>query len=177
MCALCEKPEVCDYPDIYSGYEGALRCLVHNGGQVAWTKVIYVKRFFGLPVGVSPAVASNEDPTNYRYFCPDGSKVPIDATTKPCTWAARPWQGYMTNGQVKNVNGVQKVSHVLHILFLFRGKEVQYATLEEAVFHLVRFQSSFRSGSKLRPPRKTRTSLDRNRMYYFFTLKRKIKPA
>lgn len=108
MCALCEKPDVCDYPDIYSGYEGALRCLAHNGGQVAWTKVIYVKRFFGLPVGVTPAVPTQEDPTNYRYFCPDGTKVPIDATTKPCTWAARPWQGYMTNGQVKNVNGVQK---------------------------------------------------------------------
>ncbi|XP_076759575.1 transferrin 1 [Xylocopa sonorina] len=108
MCALCEKPEVCDYPDIYSGYEGALRCLVHNGGQVAWTKVIYVKRFFGLPVGVSPAVPTTENPADYRYFCPDGSKVPIDATTKPCTWAARPWQGYMTNGGVGDVQAVQK---------------------------------------------------------------------
>ncbi|XP_043272670.1 transferrin [Venturia canescens] len=108
MCALCEKPSVCDYPDIYSGYEGALRCLAHNGGQVAWTKVIYVKKFFGLPIGITPAVPTQEDPTNFRYFCPDGTKVPIDATTKPCTWAARPWQGYMTNGQVTNVEAVQK---------------------------------------------------------------------
>lgn len=108
MCALCEKPEVCDYPDIYSGYEGALRCLAHNGGEVAWTKVIYVKRFFGLPVGVSPAVPTNEDPSNFRYFCPDGTKVPINADTKPCTWAARPWQGYMANGGVGNVEAVQK---------------------------------------------------------------------
>ncbi|CAK9824828.1 unnamed protein product [Anthophora retusa] len=108
MCALCEKPEVCDYPDIFSGYEGALRCLAHNGGEVAWTKVIYVKRFFGLPVGVSPAVPTSENPADYRYFCPDGTKVPIDANTKPCTWAARPWQGYMTNGAVKDVEGVQK---------------------------------------------------------------------
>lgn len=112
MCALCEKPSVCDYPDNYSGYEGALRCLAHNGGQVAWTKVIYVKRFFGLPVGVTPAVPTKEDPSNFNYFCPDGTKVPIDATTKPCTWAARPWQGYMTNGQVKNVDAVQKVNIV-----------------------------------------------------------------
>ncbi|XP_076165730.1 transferrin 1 [Ptiloglossa arizonensis] len=108
MCALCEKPDVCDYPDIYSGYEGALRCLAHNGGQVAWTKVIYVKRFFGLPVGVSPAVPTNENPTDFRYFCPDGTKVPIDENTKPCTWAARPWQGYMTNGAVNNVQALQK---------------------------------------------------------------------
>lgn len=110
LCALCEKPDVCDYPDIYSGYEGALRCLAHNGGNVAWTKVIYVKRFFGLPVGVTPAVPSNEDPSNFRYFCPDGTKVPINADTKPCTWAARPWQGYIANGGVNNIEAVQKVS-------------------------------------------------------------------
>ncbi|XP_076630362.1 transferrin 1 [Colletes latitarsis] len=108
MCALCEKPNVCDYPDIYSGYEGALRCLAHNGGDVAWTKVIYVKRFFGLPVGVSPAVPTNENPADYRYFCPDGTKVPIDANTKPCTWAARPWQGYMANGAVSDTRALQK---------------------------------------------------------------------
>lgn len=111
MCALCEKPEICDYPDIYSGYEGALRCLAHNGGDVAWTKVIYVKRFFGLPVGVTPAVPTSENPADFRYFCPDGSKVPIDANTKPCTWAARPWQGYMTNGaetQAGNVGALQQ---------------------------------------------------------------------
>ncbi|EFN84813.1 Transferrin [Harpegnathos saltator] len=109
MCALCEKPDVCDYPDKYSGYEGALRCLAHNGGQVAWTKVIYVKRFFGLPVGVTPAVPTSENPADFRYFCSDGSKVPIDADTKPCTWAARPWQGYMTNGDdANNVQAIQK---------------------------------------------------------------------
>ncbi|KYQ51459.1 Transferrin [Trachymyrmex zeteki] len=109
MCALCEKPNVCDYPDIYSGYEGALRCLAHNGGDVAWTKVIYVKRFFGLPVGVTPAMSTSENPADFRYFCPDGSKVPIDADTKPCTWAARPWQGYMTNGaDANNAEAIQR---------------------------------------------------------------------
>lgn len=108
MCALCENPNVCDYPDIYSGYEGALRCLAHNGGDIAWTKVIYVKQFFGLPVGVRSAIPTNEDPSNFRYFCPDGTKVPINADTKPCTWAARPWQGYMTNGGVNNIEAVQK---------------------------------------------------------------------
>uniref|UniRef100_A0A0C9RMV8 Transferrin n=2 Tax=Fopius arisanus TaxID=64838 RepID=A0A0C9RMV8_9HYME len=108
MCALCEKPEVCDYPDNYSGYEGALRCLSMNGGDVAWTKVIYVKRFFGLPVGRGSKTTATKDPSDYRYFCPDGTKVPIDAVTKPCTWAARPWQGYMTNGKVKNIDGIQK---------------------------------------------------------------------
>lgn len=134
MCALCEKPEVCDYPDVYSGYEGALRCLAHNGGDVAWTKVIYVKRFFGLPVGVSRAIPTSENPADYRYFCPDGSKVPIDGNTKPCTWAARPWQGYMTNKDVKDVEAVQKVSASLPCPFfsLFAVARLTFSSTNSA---------------------------------------------
>ncbi|KAJ3640628.1 hypothetical protein Zmor_027180 [Zophobas morio] len=98
LCALCEHPDVCDYPDNFSGYDGALRCLAHNGGQVAWTKVIYVRKFFGLPVGVTPAKPSNENPENFAYLCPDGTRVPVTGT--PCRWAARPWQGYMANADV-----------------------------------------------------------------------------
>lgn len=45
---MCEDPVKCNYPDKYSGYEGAIRCLVENGGDVAFTKVIYVRRFFGV---------------------------------------------------------------------------------------------------------------------------------
>ncbi|KAJ8681899.1 hypothetical protein QAD02_017691, partial [Eretmocerus hayati] len=117
LCALCENPEVCDYPDTYSGYEGALRCLAQNGGDVAWTKVIYVRKFFGLQTSSgkqqpsSGDTSSNQvspkfDPSDYRYLCPDGTKQPIDG--KPCTWAARPWQGYMSNGGVIDIDAVQK---------------------------------------------------------------------
>ncbi|XP_066256640.1 transferrin isoform X1 [Euwallacea similis] len=120
LCALCEHPDICDYPDLYSGYDGALRCLAHHGGQVAWTKVIYVKKFFGLPVGITPAKPTNEDPTKFAYLCPDGSRVPTTET--PCTWAARPWQGYMTNAavaksvdelrrKIENLNSIGSKSH------------------------------------------------------------------
>ncbi|XP_031787919.1 transferrin [Nasonia vitripennis] len=125
LCALCEKPESCDYPDAYSGYEGALRCLAENGGDVAWTKLTYVRRFFGL-AGAKPTndaihhsdnssatsttskVPVKAKPSEYRYFCPDGTKLPIDEKTKPCTWADRPWQGYMSNGGVADIDAVQK---------------------------------------------------------------------
>lgn len=48
LCSMCEDPAKCDYPDRFSGYDGSIRCLVDNGGDVAFTKVIYVRRFFGV---------------------------------------------------------------------------------------------------------------------------------
>ncbi|CAG4929226.1 unnamed protein product [Colias eurytheme] len=98
LCAMCEHPDKCDYPDNFSGYEGALRCLAHNGGEVAFTKVIYVRKFFGLPVGTTPASQSSENPDDFAYLCSDGSKVPI--REKPCSWAARPWQGLLGHHDV-----------------------------------------------------------------------------
>ncbi|KAK5650957.1 hypothetical protein RI129_001986 [Pyrocoelia pectoralis] len=107
LCKLCEEPKKCDYPDKFSGYDGALRCLAHNGGQIAWTKVIYVRKFFGLSVGITPAAPTNENPAEYAYLCPDGTRVPVTGT--PCRWAARPWQGYMTNtAVVKTIDELRK---------------------------------------------------------------------
>lgn len=48
LCALCEDPVKCDYPDKYSGYDGAIRCLAENDGDVAFTKTIFVKKYFGV---------------------------------------------------------------------------------------------------------------------------------
>ncbi|KAF6198938.1 hypothetical protein GE061_006961 [Apolygus lucorum] len=98
LCALCENPDRCDYPDANSGYEGALRCLTKAGGQVAFTKVIFVKKFFGMAYGSHPASSNENDPSKYSYLCPDASRVPI--TGPPCTWASRPWQGYMADSKM-----------------------------------------------------------------------------
>lgn len=65
LCAMCEHPDICDYPDNYSGYEGALRCLATNGGQVAFTKVIYVRKFFGVSKNV---VYYFKTSFNYKYY-------------------------------------------------------------------------------------------------------------
>ncbi|KAK7789570.1 hypothetical protein R5R35_010076 [Gryllus longicercus] len=100
LCALCEHPDVCNYPDKFSGYDGALRCLSDGGGQIAWTKVIYVKQHFGIPVGGALEVtnATRYNPDDYAYLCPDGSKRPILGPA--CRWAARPWQGFIANGDI-----------------------------------------------------------------------------
>ncbi|XP_055681544.1 transferrin [Lutzomyia longipalpis] len=101
LCALCEDPAKCDYPDKYSGYEGAIRCLVENGGDVAFTKVIFVNKYFGLPVGNNPAAPATgtANPDDYEYLCEDGSRRPV--TGRACSWAQRPWQGYMANGDLR----------------------------------------------------------------------------
>lgn len=40
-------------------------------------------------------------------MCPDGTRVPI--TDTPCRWAARPWQGFLTNADiVKSVDELRK---------------------------------------------------------------------
>nr|BAN20810.1 transferrin [Riptortus pedestris] len=98
LCELCEHPETCDYPDKNSGYEGALRCLAKAGGEVAWTKVIYVKKFFGMPYGSQPAHESEYNPEGYSYLCPDGTRKPV--TGPPCIWAARPWPGFMASTHI-----------------------------------------------------------------------------
>ena len=48
LCALCEHPEICDYPDENSGYRGALKCLNEAGGDIAWTKTHFVDEYFGV---------------------------------------------------------------------------------------------------------------------------------
>lgn len=39
------------------------------------------------------------NPSDYEYLCEDGTRRAV--TDKPCSWAARPWQGYMGNLGVK----------------------------------------------------------------------------
>ncbi|RZF45067.1 hypothetical protein LSTR_LSTR002028 [Laodelphax striatellus] len=100
LCALCESPAKCDYPDVNSGYEGALHCLTKGDGQIAWTKTYFVKKVFGMAYAKNPATTTDVKAEDYAYLCQDGSKKPL--TGPPCTWAARPWQGYMANTEINS---------------------------------------------------------------------------
>ncbi|ALC49176.1 Tsf1 [Drosophila busckii] len=96
LCALCEKPAQCNYPDKYSGYDGAIRCLDKGQGEVAFTKVQYIKKYFGL-TGKPEAPAAEGKPEDFEYLCEDGTRRPI--TGAACSWAQRPWSGYISNEQ------------------------------------------------------------------------------
>lgn len=104
--------------------------------------MIFVKRFFGLPVGSAPPAPATANPSDYRYFCPDGTKVVIDATTPPCTWAARPWQGYMTNGGVSNIQAVQDVSDFVDSLEI-----IIISVAGDAVYKICKYKILILSGN------------------------------
>ncbi|XP_063705234.1 transferrin [Culicoides brevitarsis] len=99
LCALCEDPAKCDYPDKYSGYDGAVRCVVEGQGDVAFTKTYFVKKHFNIPIVAGQVGSISSDAENYEYMCEDGRRTPI-TDQNPCSWAQRPWQAYMSNADI-----------------------------------------------------------------------------
>lgn len=61
-----------------------------------------------LPIGhASKSLTEPQgNPDDYEYLCEDGSKVSVTGTA--CTWAQRPWQAYMGNGDIN-----QKVCKII----------------------------------------------------------------
>uniref|UniRef100_A0A182MQL1 Transferrin n=1 Tax=Anopheles culicifacies TaxID=139723 RepID=A0A182MQL1_9DIPT len=105
LCERCDRPQQCAKDDRYAGYEGAIRCLVENGGDVAFSKTINVRKYFGLPVTpgglpAGPAVNPNARTEDYLYLCEDGTTRPIADGHPVCSWAQRPWQVLLGNGDL-----------------------------------------------------------------------------
>lgn len=131
LCALCEKPAQCNYPDIYSGYDGAIRCLDKRQGQVAFTKVQYIKKYFGL-TGNPTAPKAEGKPEDFEYLCEDGTRRPI--TGPACSWAQRPWSGYISNEQA--VHGPEKLHQLQSRLERFFANGL-HAENKDAAAHLL----------------------------------------
>lgn len=52
-----------------------------------------------LPINNGASLTQAEaNPDDYEYLCEDGSRKPV--TGPACSWAQRPWQGYMGNGDI-----------------------------------------------------------------------------
>lgn len=49
---MCADPGRCAGQDTHAGYEGALRCLVDSHGDVAWTKMSAVTKYFKIRTDV-----------------------------------------------------------------------------------------------------------------------------
>jgi hypothetical protein len=62
-----------------------------------------LKNFTQLPIGHADKslTEAQANPDDFVYLCEDGSKVPI-TDAKPCSWAARPWQAYLGNGDLQS---------------------------------------------------------------------------
>lgn len=67
-----------------------------GNGDVAFTKVLFVNKYFGISANNTP----QGNPDDFEYLCEDGSRKGIREAA--CSWAARPWQGYMSNGDLKD---------------------------------------------------------------------------
>jgi ABC-type amino acid transport substrate-binding protein len=113
LCALCEDPVKCNYPDKFSGYDGAIRCLDKGKGDVAFTKTSFIKKYFGLIPGVT---AESTNAENFEYLCEDGTRRKI--TGPACSWAQRPWKGYISNTDaVKDKSDLQNLQARLDKFF------------------------------------------------------------
>lgn len=53
-----------------------------------------------MPINSKPAQTQQQaNPSDYEYLCEDGTRRAV--TEQPCSWAQRPWQGYMGNIDLK----------------------------------------------------------------------------
>ncbi|KAH8416768.1 hypothetical protein KR222_003699, partial [Zaprionus bogoriensis] len=140
LCALCEKPAQCNYPDKYSGYDGAIRCLDQGQGQVAFTKVQYIKKYFGL-TGSPTAPKAEGNPDEFEYLCEDGTRRPI--TGPACSWAQRPWIGYISNEQA--VHGPEKLHQLQSRLERFFTNGLNAANKDAAAHLLIQPNAYYHS--------------------------------
>lgn len=95
LCSLCKDPLSCSMSDEYAGYEGAIQCLLDGAGQVAFTTIDAVDKFFRERAS---AVNLIED---YQFLCLDGSRMPV--TRRACEWSRRPSNTFIIRkGKGKN---------------------------------------------------------------------------
>lgn len=72
---------------------------------------------------LTPQTTPQANPEDFEYLCEDGSRRPI--TGPACSWAQRPWQGYMTNSDAAREKAQLERLQKRVDSFYKRGQEAQ----------------------------------------------------
>lgn len=72
---------------------------------------------------MAPQTTAQANPEDFEYLCEDGSRRPI--TGPACSWAQRPWQGYMTNSDAAREKAQLERLQKRVDSFYKRGQEAQ----------------------------------------------------
>jgi len=87
---------------------------------VAWTRLETVYQFFSPPPtnnqnsplgGADPSISSA---TEYSFLCPDGSTLPLN-TDAPCTWAGRPWKGFLVTNRLSTTATISDIQQQISL--------------------------------------------------------------
>ncbi|XP_055389927.1 uncharacterized protein LOC129618922 [Condylostylus longicornis] len=115
LCQLCENPAKCNHNDNYANYYDSIECLVHGGGDVAFTRRSDIRRYFGI---VGEDGNKDVDINDYELLCEDGSRRPINGTG--CSLAKRPNAAYVTTTNITN-NPKLLNSLLVHLKTFFKN--------------------------------------------------------
>uniref|UniRef100_A0A1W7R9D1 Transferrin n=1 Tax=Hadrurus spadix TaxID=141984 RepID=A0A1W7R9D1_9SCOR len=109
LCALCGNPETCTRGDQYGGYEGSLRCLSEDRGDIAFSKTEAVEAFLQQ---------NPEQESQLDYLCLDGSRIPVSQEiNSSCTWGRRPSNGFVFSKSKQNEEDKQRIVDALRAAF------------------------------------------------------------
>ncbi|XP_029670879.1 transferrin-like isoform X1 [Formica exsecta] len=78
LCDLCDDRTACTYNNMEKhGHLGALDCLTHRNGKVAYVALSYVREYLRTNA-------------SFQFLCPNGNILPLTTET-PCAWLKQPW--------------------------------------------------------------------------------------
>jgi len=92
LCSSCKDPNAETFcvkgSEEYSGYEGALKCMIEDSGDVAFIKHTTMDDY--------PWTGSGKTAANYKLLCPQGGCVPV-TDYLACKWATVPSHAVVVN--------------------------------------------------------------------------------
>ena len=117
MCALCRDD--CKGSGKYSGYTGAVRCLLEKSGDVAFVKHTTINDIITKP----PSWATGKTKDDFVLLCKDGSTKPVDQYNN-CNLARVPSHAVLTS-TARSANDVRHFQIALDRAQMKYGKNTK----------------------------------------------------